>query len=508
MVESTFKTTGDDAGELTVTVPADQVDAAIAAAFKGLASRVRIPGFRPGHAPRQVLEQQLGRDYILTTALEDLINRTYPQAADQEHLRTVGQADFPDPEQLEEGKDYAYTVTVQLRPELTLTDTKVSITMPPREATDAEVDQQVELSRQRFGQIVPKPKDAAVTEGGVAVVSFTSTIDGEPFEGSDVEDLELHLGEGMMPPQFEEALIGKVAGEAATAEFTIEDAGVNSDFAGKTIHFDADVKTVADFKLPDLDDEFAKQMGFDSLEALRGSLRMYLNNQRATSYERMQDDALLAALVAKMEGEIPEQMILARLDRLSEQFGEMLQGQKEKITLDEYLQMTGQDPEAFANEMRQQAEVSVRQDLALEALARAEKLVADEEEADEELAKVAEANKMPTDAVKERWITNGLMTSLLDDLTRHNALEWLRQSAEIEIVDEAEQAAAKKPAAKKPAEKAAAKKPAAKKPAAKRLAEESNGSVGGDALGAPPVEPGQETAEIEPAETEPAEGEE
>ncbi|MCL2882241.1 MAG: trigger factor [Coriobacteriia bacterium] len=476
MVKSSFTTTGDNAGDLTVTVPAEQVDATIASAFKGLASRVRIPGFRPGHAPRQVLEQQLGRDYILTTALEDLINYTYPQAADQERLRTVGQADFPDPEQLEEGKNYTYTVTVALRPELTLTDTKVSITMPPREATDAEVDQQVEVSRQRFGQILPAPKDAVVTEGGVAIVSFTSTIDGEPFEGSEVDDLELHLGQGMMPPQFEEALIGKTAGETATAEFVIEDTGVNSDFAGKTIHFDAEVKVVADFQLPDLDDEFAKQMGFDSLEALRDSLRTYLNNQRATSYERMQDDALLAALVEKMEGEVPEQMIESRLQRLSEQFGDMLQGQKEKMTLDEYLQMTGQDPQAFANEMRQQAEIGVRQDLALEALARAEKLVADEEEADEELAKVAEANKMEADAIKERWLENGLMTNLLDDLTRRNALEWLRSSAEIEIVDEAEQAAAKKPAVKKSAAKAAAKKPAAKtankKSAAKKPAAE------------------------------------
>ncbi|MCL2655549.1 MAG: trigger factor [Coriobacteriia bacterium] len=444
MVESKFSSADGAAGELTVTVPAEQVDAAIAAAFKGLARRVRIPGFRPGHAPRQVLEQQLGRDYILTTALEDLINATYPQAADQEHLRTVGQADFPDPEQLEEGKDYTYTVTVQLRPELTLTDTKVAITMPPREATDAEVDRQVEISRKRFGQVVPAPDGAKITADGVVTVSFTSTIDGEPFEGSDIEKLVLHMGEGMMPPQFEEALVGKVAGEAATAEFTIEDTGVNSDFAGKTIHFDAEVNEVSELQLPDLDDELAKQMGFDSLEALRDSMRTYLNNQRATSYERMQDDALLANLTGKLEGDPGEQLIESRLQRLSEQFGEMLHGQKESMTLDEYLEMTGQDAQAFANEMREQAEMDVRQELALEALARAEALEADDEEVDEELAKIAEGGKMSADVIRERWRESGLMTSLQDDLTRRNALEWLRRSAEIEIVDEAAQEAAAK----------------------------------------------------------------
>ena len=471
MITSSFTSTDETAGELTVTVPAEQVDATIAAAFKGLAHRVRIPGFRPGHAPRQVLEQQLGRDYILTTALEDLINRTYPQAADQEHLRTVGQADFPDPEQLEEGKDYTYTVTVQLCPEFALTDTKIKITMPPREATDAEVDAQVEAMRQRFGSVVPAPKDTKVTADGVATVSFTSTIDGEPFDGSDVDDLVLHMGEGMMPPQFEEALVGKVAGDSATAEFVIEDAGVNSDFAGKTIHFDAKINEVDNFDLPDVDDELAKQMGFDSLDALRDSLRNYLNNQRATSYDRLQDERLLAALTEKMEGEPPEKMVESRLQRLSEQFGEMLKGQKEKITLEEYLQMTNQDPQTFAAEMQQQAETGVRQDLALEALARAEKLTADEEEMDEELAKVAESNKMSTEDVKERWRVNGLMTSLQDDLTHRNALNWLRTSAEIEIVDEAAQAADKKPATKvkkpaaekKPAVAAAAKKPATPK---------------------------------------------
>ncbi len=438
MIESSFTTDDKKTGSLTVTVPAEKVDATIAAAFKGLAKRVRIPGFRPGHAPRKVLEQQLGRDYVLTTALEDLINATYPQAADQEHLRTVGQADFPDPEQLEEGKDYTYTVTVQLRPELTLADTKVTITMPPREATDAEVDHQVDVMRKRFGQVVGAPKTAKVTADGVVTVSFNSTIDGEPFDGSDVDHLVLHMGEGMMPPQFEEALVGKKAGEEATAEFVIEDAGINSDFAGKTIHFDAKIDEVNKLELPDVDDELAKQMGLDTLDALKDSLRTYLNNQRATSYDRIQDDRLLATLTAKLEGEVPEQLIESRLQRLSEQFGEMLQGQKEKITLDEYLKMTGQDAQTFASEMRQQAEEGVRQDLALEALARAENLTADDEEINEELAKAAEANKVPLEDIQKRWRENGLMTSLQDDLTRRNALQWLRTSAAVEIVEETE----------------------------------------------------------------------
>ncbi|MCL2332980.1 MAG: trigger factor [Actinomycetia bacterium] len=481
MVESKFTTAGDNAGELTVTVPAEKVDAAIAAAFKGLARRVRIPGFRPGHAPRKVLEQQIGRDYILTTALEDLINTTYPQAADQEHLRTVGQADFPDPEQLEEGKDYTYTVTVTLRPELTLTDTKVTITMPPREATDAEVDAQVESMRQRFGQIVGAPADAKISADGVATVSFTSTIDGEPFDGSDVDHLVLRMGEGMMPPQFEEALVGKGAGDTATVEFVIEDAGVNSDFAGKTIHFDAEILEVNELDLPEVDDELAQQMGFDALDALRDNLRNYLNNQRATSYERMQDDRLLTALIAKLEGAPTEQMIEARLQRLSEQFGEMLQGQKEKITLEEYLRMTGQDAQTFAAEMRQQAEDGVRQDLALEALARAENLMADEEEINEELAKAAEANKMPLEELQKRWREGGLMTSLQDDLTRRNALQWLRTSATIEVVDEAAEAG------KTPSGKA--------KPSAKKKTTEDKDPVGGVDSDVSPAEPEQGAAE-------------
>lgn len=436
MVESTFTATEATAGNLTVTVPAERVDAVIAAAFKSLAKRVRIPGFRPGHAPRQVLEQQLGRDYILTTALEDLINTTYPQAADQEHLRTVGQADFPDPEQLEEGKDYTYQVTVQLRPELTLKETKIKIDMPPREATEAEIDTQVEEMRKRFGVVAPAPDGAKITEDGVATVSFTSTINGEAFEGSEVDHLVLHMGEGMMPPQFEEALVGKTTGESVTTEFVIEDHGVNSDFADKTIHFDAVIDEVNEFNLPPIDDELADQMGFDSLDGLRESLRSYLNNQRATSYDRMQDDRLMAELVSNLEGEVPAQMVTARLERLQEQFDEMLQGQKEKITLEEYLKMTNQTPDMFALEMQRQAEADVRQDLALEALARAENLVADEEEMDEELAKAAEAGKVSTEEFKKRWSESGLMTSLQDDLTRRNALNWLRTSAEVAIVEE------------------------------------------------------------------------
>ncbi|MDR1412451.1 MAG: trigger factor [Actinomycetes bacterium] len=438
MFESAVASLDDGKAELTVTVDAQDVDRAVKKSYKDLAARLRVPGFRPGKAPRRVVEGQLGRDYVLGNALENLVNETYPRALDTESLRIQGKAEFNDPAELIEGEPYSYKVVVILRPELTLKSTQIQIQMPPREATDAEVDSQIEQTRERFATYVPRAKTAKIKQDSTVTISFTSTVDGEDYEGSTVENFRYTLGEGRMPAAFEEGLIGQRAGDVVAISFTIEDTGDNSEYAGKEMAFSVTVESIDKKELPPIDDALAVSTGFDSLEDMRKEIADYINSQKKASWERISRDRLLEALTAQLEDEPPAELIAelvtSRADTLRHEFENMLE--KSNMTLEDYLNSSQIAPEQFADDMNEQARTSILQDLALEALARAEDLTVSDEELNDEFAKLGTALETSPDAARERWEERGLVTLLIDDITRRKAIDWLTEHATIEITEE------------------------------------------------------------------------
>ena len=427
----------DDEGraEITITVDAVQVDKAIADSYKKLAKKMRIPGFRPGKAPRSVIEGQLGRDYVLVEALEALVNETYPLAVDKEQLRTAGKVDFNDPQELVEGESYTYTVSVPLRPELSLKSDEVSITITPREATEAEIDQQIEGTIERFAQYpAVEDKDAKVANDSFVTISFTSSLDGEDYEGSEVTGHLYQMGQGMMPPAFDEGLVGAKAGDTVAVEFVVEDRGDNAEYAGKTMHFDVTIDEINEKKLPEIDDDFAAQVGFDGIEGMRKEIASYIDTQKAQSWERMRDDRLIAALAEHLEGEPTPELIEARADSMIEEFSRILE--KSEMTLEGYLEHSGMDEEQYRADMEEQAAITVANDLALEALARDKDLVPDDEKLAEEFEKAAEDADETAEALRSSWEKQGMLTVLRDDLSRRDAMEWLRENAEIIISEE------------------------------------------------------------------------
>jgi trigger factor len=445
---------------LTVTVPAEEVDREVAAAYTHYAEKLRIPGFRPGKAPRPVIDTHVGRETVLAEAQESIVADSYARAISEEDLRTYGQPDVGELDLVEPGKDYTYTAEVDLRPELTLSGTAdLTVTVSPQRASDREVDAQIEYTRERFSTL--EVTESAVGPSDFALISFVGTVDGEPYEGNTVDKFLYEMGRGLMPTEFDEALTGATPGTSVVAEFAIPDTSSNPEFVGKQARFEIDVHEVKTKVPPALDDDFAASVGgFDTFDEYRDDVRAKLDGSKAAGHARRVEMLRRAALAERLEGEIPEEMIENRTASMTREFFEGLE--ERGFTLQEYVQATGVMPEQIQADIREQAAVRVREELALEALFRAEGLVVTEDDISEAMLEIAGGNPDAAIDLRARLEENGAMPILREEIMHKKAAEWLE--AHVVVVEEepeAEDAPAEqgtKKRAAKPVSKAKAPK--------------------------------------------------
>ena len=421
--------------KLSVTLDPEVVDHEIARAYRELAKQVKIPGFRPGKAPRDRVDSLVGPGYALQDATEALISTTYIRALDVAGLRPIGKLDFEDIEDAAvEGQPFTYALSLTPRVELALKTTEVEIRMVGRDATEAEVDEQVEASRDRFASLeTVEPR--AIEVGDFVSISFKSTLDGEEYDGSTLDQYLYETGKELMPEEFESALIGAKPGDHVVAEFVVEDTGANSEFAGKPMRFEIDINEIKAKDLPEVNDEFASMVGFKDVEEMREEIRAYIQSQKDSSYERIRDSRLVAALAENLEGEVPADLITARRDSLMTDFEERLKGND--LTMEQYFTTTGVNPTQWSVDMEIQAGLTVAQDLALEALARDKGLAPTEEELAKEFEEIGEAFQITAEKAREQWAEMGLLTSASDQIARRKALDWLVENANIILDDTA-----------------------------------------------------------------------
>ena len=431
---ATFETLKDGKILLNATVPAADVDAAVAQVYRDASKKYKIPGFRPGKAPRNMVENLVGEEYGRAMATDKVVNDTFAQLVDGEGYRVVGQPQFDEESLVTEGEDYTYVVTFETRPELVLTDSDVAIKMPPREATENEINAQIDTIRQRFAQL-KKARSRKIREDDIVLLSFKSKVDGEEYEGSTVEQYPYHLGQNMMPLEFEEAIVGAKPGQTVEAEFTIEGAEENTEFAGKPIQFEIELHEIQEPELPEVNDDLAIMSGFESEEEMRGEIRSNIEGSKQNSYDNVLRGRLVSALAEKLDGEIPQPLIDSRAEFLKHDFSEMLN--QNSMSIEQYIAMSGASLEDFENDVATQAKMGVSEELALEALAREKGLEVGDEDITIELEKIAEQAQMPVDQVRKKWTEAALMTTLHDEIARRKAAEWLVENSEVEIDEEA-----------------------------------------------------------------------
>ncbi len=443
--------------KLTVTVPAQGVDASIAEAYSRISSKLRVPGFRKGKVPRPVVDNYVGRTHVLAEATEGLVNDWYPRAVDAENLRPIESPEIDELDTVEPGKDYTFTLEVALRPELEVESyDDITVEVPRREVTDADIDAQLGELRERFASLVPV-EDRGIEADDFVLLSFVGYVDGDTYEGNTVDKYLYETGRGLMPTEFDEGLMGLRPGAETHIEFPIPEASSNQEYVGKTAQFDVEIHEIKAKQLPEVDDDFAAEMGFDTAEAMREDTRSRLDMQRLLAYNREKEKAAREVLASRTPGVIPDPMIKSRAQSLETDFNTRLQEQG--LTLEAYANMTGMTREDFEANILNDAEQAVREDLALESLFRALGFEVTEDDINKELEDLATASKITAEEARKKWESMGLMAIIGEGVMHRRAVSWLMENVKtVEVSDEDENASRAAEGTKETSTKRASKK--------------------------------------------------
>ena len=381
--------------ELTIQIDAAQFEAAVQKAYLKSRGSISVPGFRKGKAPRKIIEGMYGAGVFYEDAINDVYPSAYEEAVKEQGLDDVG---YPKMEIVEVGKEgFTFKALVSVRPEVKL-GTYKGITAPKEEPkiTEKDVDEEMKPFVERATRLVSVKRKAK--KGDTAVIDFEGFDNGTPFEGGKGENYDLKLGSGAFVPGFEEQIIGMKAGEEKDLDITFPE-DYHADLAGKAVVFHVKVNEVKESQAPAVDDEFAKDVSeFETLEAFRADLKEKVTQRRQQQAQADFENAVMDQLVEDMECEIPDGMVEVQVDRLMDDYAMRLQGQG--ISMDDYMKMMGMSPEMLRTSARPAALKQVQTELALTAVADAEKLEVTEEELEAEFSRLAEQYGLKVEQVK------------------------------------------------------------------------------------------------------------
>lgn len=413
-MKTTIERVDDTTVKLSVTVEAERVDAAIDDAARELASQVKIPGFRPGRAPRRVLESRLGKDALLEEAARDALPVFYSEAVESEDLAVVGPPSF-DVETFTDGQDAAFTATVEVRPEFEVPDYRgLQVAYPEWEATDEEVDAQIDALRERFAEVRTVTRPARV--GDLVTVTVNASRHTQPVQEAGAEDT---LHEVADPENGGTALDRELIGASAGAIVRYRD-----DFQGEDLSFTAIVKQVQEKVLPDLDDDFAVTASeFDTLDELRAELQDNLGRQKRALARQELRGKVVQAVAELVEVPLPASMIAEeqrfRLDRAAhaaEHYG---------LPFDQYLAAAGTNPEEFRATLESEARTTVKAQLVVDAIGRAARLQITEEDLGEEIARQAVRMNRPPEELARFMNHPERIAALATDAFRRKTIDLL-----------------------------------------------------------------------------------
>ena len=374
---------------LTIEVPAEEWDKAVAQAAKRIAGEVNIPGFRRGKAPRHIVEQRIGKEALIDEAYEKFGPKVFDKALAEEKLELATYPSF-ERVQAEEGKPFILKATVTQKPEVTLGEYKgLKIEKKTEEITDETVNQHIDKLRERKAQMVDAPEGAEAQMGDLTTIDFKGYVDGETFEGGEGTDYPLRLGSGSFIPGFEEQLVGMKAGEERDVKVTFPDNYHAENLSGKEAVFHCKLNKLKNRVLPDLDDDFVQQASvFKTVDELKKDVREKLEKAAESKAESERRAAAIDKAAENASVDIPEVMIEDRVDQMLHEFAMRLEQQGMKF--EQYLQLSGGDLTKLREQYRETAEKNVRTDLMLEAVAKAENIEVTDDDIRTEIAMMAQ----------------------------------------------------------------------------------------------------------------------
>ena len=448
---------------VTVEVTAEEFEAAVQKAYLKMRGKISVPGFRPGKAPRKMIEKMYGAEVFYNDAVDAALPDAYTQAVGQSGLDVVGYPEISIEGDKIDKDGFTFKATVAVYPEVKLGQYKgVSAPKDEVKVSADDVKERLNQMAEREARLVSV--DRKVKKGDTAVIDFEGFDNGVAFEGGKGENHELEIGSGSFVPGFEDQVIGMKAGEEKDIDITFPE-NYTKDLAGKQVVFHVKVNEVKEKQLPAMDDEFAKDVSeFETLKELKDDIKAKITAEREESVKIAYENALLEKVAAGIEADIPEVMIEEQCRRFLDEFKQRLQAQG--IPYDQYCKMTGMDEAKFLEDGKEPATRQVRMDLAIAAIIKTESLDVTDEEIEEKYKSMAEQYGMDLEMLKKYLDAPTIRSQLLNE----KAVAVVVDNAKVEKAPKAAKGEEeKKPAAKKAAKKAEGEeeKPAAKKTAKK-----------------------------------------
>ena len=418
--------------ELQFSIDADTFKNAVAAAFKRESKKYNVPGFRKGKAPRAMIEKMYGADIFHYDAINDLFPEAYEAAVKEAKIEVVGR---PDPEvvSMSEAEGATLKVKVAVKPEVTLGDyAGLNVTKKVKTVDESLVDAELKRMQDRNGRLLTR--EGAAENGDTVDIDFEGFVDGVAFEGGKAEHYSLVLGSDSFIPGFEDQVVGHAAGEEFDVNVKFPEQYQAEELAGKDATFKIKLHEVKYKELPELDDDFAKDVSeYDTLDELKASIRKNIEENNQKQADQQVENDLIEQVVNNMTAEIPQAMYDARVDELVQDFQYRIAQQG--LKLEQYLQYMGMDMNTFKSQFEEQAEKQVKMRLAMEAIVAKEGIEATDEEFNAEVKRIADAYKMEEDKVRSVVDESAVKA----DLAVNKAIDLVKEKANVttETVDPA-----------------------------------------------------------------------
>ena len=410
--------------KLEITVEAAKFEDAMKKVYFKNAKYINIPGFRKGKAPMNVVEKYYGKEIFYEDAFNEVAGEAYEAALKENNIDAVSRPNI-DVKQIEKGKDLIFTAVVETKPEAELGKYK-GIEIPKIEynVTDESIEAELKQMQDRNSRLV-SVEDKAVENGNTTVIDFEGFVDGKAFDGGKAENYELEIGSGAFIPGFEDQIVGMKAGEEKDINVKFPEEYFSNELAGKDATFKVKVHEIKKKELPELDDEFAKDVSeFDTLEELKASIKEKQEKQNADKVKYEKQEAVMKAVCENIKVEIPAGMVELETENMLKDIEQRLSYQGMK--LEQYLQMLGKTAEEMQKEYEPQAIEAIKSRLALEAIIKAEKIEATAEEVDSKIKEMAENYGKKEEEIKEN---EGLRKYIKEGIESEKAIELLVSNA-------------------------------------------------------------------------------
>lgn len=385
--------------KLTIETSVEDFEKAVQNAYLKNKGKINVQGFRKGKAPRAIIEKMYGAEIFFEDAANEVIPEAYEKAVAESDLEIVSQPKI-EVTQIGKGKSFIFTAEVALKPEVTLGAYKgIEVETMDTTVSEEDVNKEVEAERERNARTITV-EDRPVADKDTAIIDFEGFVDGVAFEGGKGENHPLVIGSHSFIDNFEEQLIGAEIGSEVEVNVTFPEEYQAEELAGKAAMFKVTVKEIKAKELPELDDEFAKDVSeFDTLDEYKEDLKKKISERKEKEAKAAKEDAVITKIIEDAKMEIPDAMIDAQVRQMAEDFSGRIQQQG--LSVEQYLQFMGTTPEQFLEQMRPNALKRIQSRLVLEAIVAAENIEVADEKVEKEIEDMAKMYQMEADKLKD-----------------------------------------------------------------------------------------------------------